>query len=188
MRVRETQVPGVGERFVVEFDEEESEAGEGGDGPPRLTVLVHNEGRREVFWRPDADADAEELFAVDELDARRPGEILDGSYSEPVDSEVADALENAVVEWVEVPGGSALAGRTIGDAGIRTETGVTVIAVQRGRRTVPTPGSDFRVEAGDVLVVAGSAPAQRAFESLVADGGDAAGSGNEGTDDADGDW
>lgn len=188
MHVRETQVPGIGDRFVVEFDEEESEAGEEG-GSPRLTVLVHNDGRREVFWRPDADADAEELFAVDERDARRLGEILDGSYSEPVDSEVADALENAVVEWVEVPGGSALAGRTIGDAGIRTETRATVIAVQRGRRTFPTPGSDFRVEAGDVLVVAGPARAQRAFESLVADSGDGdgSGSGNEGTDGADGD-
>lgn len=185
MRVRETQVPGVGDRFVVEFDEEESGAG-GEDGPPRLTVPVHNDGRREVFWRPDADADAEELFAVDERDARGLGEILDGSYSEPIGSEVADALENAVVEWVEVPGGSALAGRTVGDAEVRTGTGATVIAVQRGRRTFPTPGSDFRVEAGDVLLVAGPARARRAFESLVADGGDGGrdrtGSGNEGND------
>ena len=86
--------------------------------------------------------------------------------------------------------GSALAGRTIGDAGIRTETGATVIAVQRGRRTFPTPGSGCRVEAGDVLVVAGPARAQRAFESLVAGGDDGdrdgSGSGNEGHD-ADGD-
>jgi TrkA domain protein len=155
----------VGDRFVVEFEAEESE---GADGPPRLAVLVHDDGRREVFWRADPDADAEALFAVDERDARRLGEVLDGSYSEPVDSEVADALEDATVEWVELPAGSALAGRTIGEAGVRTETGATIIAVQRGRRTFSTPGAGFRVEAGDVLVVAGPRPAQRAFESLVA--------------------
>lgn len=187
MRVRETQVPEVGDRFVVEFDEEESEAGEGGD-PPRLRVLVRNDGRREVFWRPEADTDTEKLFAVDERDARRLGDILDGSYSEPVDSEVAGALENAVVEWVEVTGGSALAGRKIGEAGVRTKTGATVIAVQRGRRTFPTPGSDFRVEAGDVLVVAGTGRAQRTFESLVAVGsdGDGVGPGSGKTDSAGG--
>ena len=177
MRVRQTQVPGVGDRFVVEFEAEESE-GEDGDGPPRLAVLVHNDGRREVFWRADPDADAEALFAVEERDARRLGEVLDGSYFEPVGSEVADALEDATVEWVELPAGSALAGRTIGEAGVRTETGATVIAVQRGRQTFSTPGAGFRVEAGDVLVVAGPAPAQRAFESLVAGNGD----GGQGSD------
>jgi TrkA domain protein len=181
MRVRETQVPGVGDRFVVEFDDEESQEGEEGE-PPRLTVLVHNDGRREVFWRPDADADAEELFAVDERDARRLGEILDGSYFEPVDSEVVDALENAVVEWVEVPAGSPMVGRTIGEAGVRTATGATVLAAQRGRRTVSTPGAEFRVEAGDVLVVAGGAAAQRAFESLLAGDGSEAGAGDVGDD------
>jgi TrkA domain protein len=180
VRVRETQVPGVGDRFVVEFDGDESE-GESS----RLTVLVHNDGRREVFWRPAADADAEELFAVEERDARRLGEILDGSYSEPVDSEVADALEDAAIEWVELPAGSALAGRTIGEAGVRTETGATVIAVQRGRRTFSTPGAAFRVEAGDVLVVAGTTAAQRAFESLVA--GDTNRGGERETDGNDGD-
>jgi TrkA domain protein len=86
---------------------------------------------------------------------------------------------------VELPAGSALAGRTIGEAGVRTETGATVIAVQRGRRTFSTPGAAFRVEAGDVLVVAGTTAAQRAFESLVA--GDTNRGGERETDGNDGD-
>ena len=51
MKVTETQVPGVGDRFAVEF----------GDGR-RLTVLIRNDGERQVRWRPTADADSEALF------------------------------------------------------------------------------------------------------------------------------
>ena len=155
MRVRETQIPGVGERFTVTF-----ETGE-------LVVLVRNEGDREVFWRSAPGEDADPLFETSEREARTLAEVFDGTYFEAVSDDVEDVLEDATIEWVEVDRRSSVVDRTIGEVGIRSKTGVTVLAVQRGARTVPNPGSEFGIEAGDVLVVVGPEAAHEALEALL---------------------
>ena len=60
------------------------------------------------------------------------------------------------LERVAVPPG--LAGRTIGEARIRTATGCTVLAVERGRDGHPETeiGPEFRLEEGDLLILSGS--------------------------------
>lgn len=157
MRVFETQVPGVGERFTVEFDE------------GNLVVVIHNDGERDVYWRGDAgtDDDAEWLFGLNERQARTLAEVFDGTYFEPVPDDVEEVLEDAAVESVEVAADAPVAGRTIGDVGIRSRTGATVLAVRRGERTVSNPETSFEIEAGDILVVVGDAEAHDALERLL---------------------
>jgi K+/H+ antiporter YhaU regulatory subunit KhtT len=46
-------------------------------------------------------------------------------------------------------------GRTIADTGLRSKTGALILAVRRGESDVATPSADFRLQAGDVLVVVG---------------------------------
>ncbi|WP_276259759.1 cation:proton antiporter regulatory subunit [Haloglomus litoreum] len=159
MRVFDTQLPGVGERFTVRF-------GHGGE----LVVLVRNQGGREVFWRGDADGDSEELFELTERQARKLAEIFDGTYFQPVDEDVESVLEDAVVEWVEVDADAPLAGRTLGEADVRRRTGVTVLAVQRGQRTHANPDASFGVRAGDVLVAVGEPDAHDDLEAYLAGG------------------
>jgi TrkA domain protein len=156
MRVKETQIPGAGDRFVVTFDDDR-----------QLTVMIHNDGSRQVRWRSEAEADSELLFEVSEREARRVAEIFDGSYFEPIDTELEDALKNADIEWVEVDDDAPVVGRTLRESGIRTRTGASVIAVQRGDRTHSNPDSSFRIEAGDVLVVVGSKAEHEAFEEYL---------------------
>jgi TrkA domain protein len=62
-----------------------------------------------------------------------------------------------VIDWLPVREDSAYAGRTIGDARIRTRTGVSVVAIVRGDEAVPAPGPDERLDNGDYLVVVGTA-------------------------------
>jgi len=50
----------------------------------------------------------------------------------------------------------ALVGQTFAEADIRSETGCTVVAVERGDELVTRLGGDFVIEQGDVLVAAGS--------------------------------
>lgn len=159
MRVFETQLPGVGDRFTVEFQDGE-----------QLVVVIQNDGTEAVYWRPSPDADREPLFELTERQARTLAEIFDGSYFQPVDETVEDALQDAAVEWVEVGTDSPLVGRTIGEAAIRSETGATVLAVRRGDRTVPNPDASFRIDGGDVLVVVGDDAAHAAVERLVVRG------------------
>ncbi|WP_152039799.1 cation:proton antiporter regulatory subunit [Salinigranum salinum] len=157
MKIFETQLPGVGRRYQVSFSD-------GGT----LTILVHNDGRRNVYWRDDPDEDSEELFVTTEREAEKLAEIFDGTFFEPVGDDLGEVLSDARLKWVSLPGESPIVGRTIGDVGVRTRTGVSILAVERDKRTIanPTPGTELLAD--DVLVVVGSEEAHDAFDELLA--------------------
>ena len=159
MKVFETQLPGVGRRYEASFSD-------GGT----LTILVQNDGEQRVYWRDSPDADSDELFTATEREAQKLAGIFDGTFFQPVDDDLDDALSEARIRWVSLPEDSPLLGRTIGDIGVRTRTGISILAVERGERTIanPTPGTELR--AGDVFVVVGSEETHEAFEELLTDG------------------
>jgi TrkA domain protein len=155
MDVTETDLPGVGKRFEVDI----------GDGETAV-VVVHNTGRRELFLRPDPEADAEKLLVLPDREARVVGSILEGAHFQPVRTEdTATAIgENGVVlEWYTLAPDAALVGQSIGDADVRQRTGVTVAAIERAGEVVQSPGADFVFEPDDRLVVVGSRETLAAF-------------------------
>lgn len=146
MTVYETDVPGVGKKFELEMA-----------GGERLVVLIHHDGKREVYRRPDADADSEKLFTVAGEQARQLGSILEGAYFQPVQlDDVQVPLGDAIIEWVDVDPDSPLVGQTLREASIRQQTGASVIAVQRGETTHSNPEPDFEIGADDILVTIGT--------------------------------
>ncbi|NNF59018.1 MAG: sodium:proton exchanger [Rhodothermaceae bacterium] len=58
---------------------------------------------------------------------------------------------------VAVREGASAAQRTLAELALRPRHGLTVLAVRRGRSTLASPAGDFRVEAGDRLVLIGMA-------------------------------
>lgn len=157
MTVYETDVPGVGKKFEVEI---------GGD--ERLVVLLHHDGKREVFRKADPDSDAERLFTLNGRLAREVGAILQGAYFQPVETdEVEVPLGEAIIEWLDVDGDGELIGQTLGDANLRQRTGASVIAIQRGSDTVPNPGPEETITDGDILVTLGTREELAELESLV---------------------
>ncbi|MDZ7701103.1 MAG: TrkA C-terminal domain-containing protein [Halobacteriales archaeon] len=160
MAVYESEIPGVGRKYELELD----------DGA-RLVVLVHHDGRRELFRRAGPEADSEKLADLPAKTARRLGSILQGSTFETVAVEELEVpLGGSIIEWVDVEPGSRLANTTLGESGLRRETGVSVLAVQRGEETVPNPGPDVDIEVGDVLVALGTREQHAALSALSADG------------------
>jgi TrkA domain protein len=153
MRVFETELPGVGRRYTVRFDD---------DG--EFVVLVHNDGDRETFWRDDPEGDSERLFELTESQARKLGEIFDGTYFHPVEADLDDAFENARIRWIAIAAPSPLAGETLRAVGLRSRTGVSVLAVQRGSETIANPDPDVEILAGDTLVTVGT---DEAYERLT---------------------
>ncbi len=73
-------------------------------------------------------------------------------------------------DWTKVPDDSELCGRTIGELGIRSELGVSVVAVIRGDEVTPNPGPEVSLEAGDVVGTLGTPGQRDAFREFV-DGG-----------------
>jgi monovalent cation:H+ antiporter-2, CPA2 family len=84
-------------------------------------------------------------------------------------SEIAEALAGASTETLVISADSGAVGKTIGDLMLRSNTGVTVIAVVRDGHTDINPGSELSLQAEDVMVLLGS-PEQidRAIEHLNA--------------------
>lgn len=146
MTVYETDVPGVGKKFELE-----TRSGE------RLIVLIHHDGKREVYRQPEEGADSERLFGLSDSDARTFGSIMEGAHFQPVDlDEVEVPLGGAIIEWIEVDEESSIAGETLAEADLRAQTGVSIIAVQRGEETFPNPGPSHEIRPGDILVALGT--------------------------------
>lgn len=143
--VHETQLPGVGVRhdFVTQA----------GD---RVGVLHHRTGRRELLVYDHEDPDAcRAVVRLEAEDTRTLGELLGSSQ---VSEHVAQMqqVEGITLDWLVVAEGSPFVGQALGETQLRTRTGVSVVAVVRGERTIPSPDIGFRFEAADTAVVVGT--------------------------------
>ena len=157
MVIYEADVPGVGKRFEVETG-----------GEARLVIIVHHDGKREIYRRDQPDADAEKLFDIDSREAQEVANVLQGADFQPLDLDAVDVpLGDAFLEWVEIPENSPVAGQTIETARLREETGATVAALQRDDETVGSPKPDTVLQSGDILIVVGSRAEQNALDSLL---------------------
>lgn len=157
MKVYETDIPGVGRKFELELAGETS-----------VVVVLHHDGRCEVFRRDGPDADGEKVLDLSGEQANRLGSILEGAYFESVSlDELTVPLGDAIIEWVDVPEDSRLGGSTLQECGVRAQTGASIIAVQRGDETTPNPEPDFELADGDILVAIGTREEQRDLKQFV---------------------
>jgi TrkA domain protein len=113
--------------------------------------------------RSDPDA-FRRILVLGDKDARTLAEILGGSRVAEELAQLQQRIEGLAIDWLPVREDSPYAGRTIGDARVRTLTGVSIVAVLRGEHAVPAPGPEFALEAGDYLVVVGT---PRGIEEVV---------------------
>ena len=127
--------------------------------------------------RSFADGIRRELYAP--ISAENP-ESEDGA--DGLLARLQQASRAIKVEWVHLPegpglegnqladrgfAGSNLLGRTIGELGVRSETGSTVLAVVRGEKVIPNPGADLRLEPGDAVGILGTPDQRAAFRALA---------------------
>ena len=144
--VTETQLPGVGVRY-------EFTTGSG----RKVGVLHHHSGRREIVIYDKADPDqARSVLELSADDSRTVSDLLGATQVTEALQAMQQRIEGLVLEWVDIPEQSELAGCTIGQGELRTRTGASVVAVVRGTTTEPAPGPDFVLEPGDVVVAVGT--------------------------------
>jgi CPA2 family monovalent cation:H+ antiporter-2 len=67
----------------------------------------------------------------------------------------------------ESPTERGLLGHTIGDLGVRSETGASILAVVRGDEVIPNPGADLALQAGDSVGVLGTPKQRAAFRDIA---------------------
>lgn len=156
----EQDLPGIGRSYTVS----------GADGG-RLTVVLHQTGRRDVYVFPKGAADDEPAAVAEFSDdqARRLGSILAGAYFKPAVVEKLEAvIGGLLIEWTTVRADSPGAGRSLEDLAVRRETRMTVAAIiHPDHSTTITPEADYVLAIGDQLVVLGRPEDLPAFLELV---------------------
>jgi TrkA domain protein len=159
--LEETRLPGIGAKFVLSLE-----------GRGRLTVIQHNDGKRELYWfRRGREEEPAAVIRLDDYEARQLGAIIGGAYERPkIVEDLEMALGELLIEWVEVPETSPVIGRTLADIAFRAKTGVTVIAILRDPEPVVGARPDDVVHRGDTLVTVGKASQYAAFQRLLATG------------------
>lgn len=158
MEIFETPLPGVGIRY--EFDTEHDR---------RIGVLVHRDGRRELLVYRKSDPDAcSETLQLNHDESASLVELLGGSKVTERLSDLRHEVQGLSIEWVPLEHGAPMVGRTIGEGRIRTQSGASVIAVIRGDVSHPGPGPEFRLDAGDVVLLSGSHDGVERARSIIA--------------------
>lgn len=159
MAIYETDLPGVGKKFEIDLE-----------GDAQLVIVIHNTGKRELFVRQAPEEDSEKVAELSDKLARQVGTILEGAYFQPIrDDEISTVLDDdTLIEWAKVTGQSELAGKTLAESGVRQQTGVSIIAIQRGDETIQNPPPDVEVREDDTLVSIGDRESHREFERLAA--------------------
>ena len=77
------------------------------------------------------------------------------------------AIPQMHVERIVLGANAPAAGRTIAETGLRSRTGALILAVRRGENDLTTPEPDFKLAAGDVLVVVGQPQQLRGALTLL---------------------
>ena len=68
---------------------------------------------------------------------------------------------------MEIPKSCALAGRAIGELGVRAKTGASIVALVRGDEVITNPGPNLTLEPGDTVSVVGTAEQRAGFLALL---------------------
>lgn len=158
MEVHTSELPGIGRRFEIELQDE-----------LQIIVVIHKTGQREVFRRSSSKQDAEELLELTDEQARLLGSILIGGFYQPNAPKTAKTTtgENTTIEWQTLHEPSNLIGQSIEQAAVRDQTGVTILAVQRGDDVISNPNPDFTFNPEDILVTIGTLKQQNRLETLL---------------------
>ncbi|MER6976512.1 cation:proton antiporter regulatory subunit [Streptomyces carpinensis] len=139
-----TPLPGIGVRYDLTTREQR-----------RLSVVAHRDGSRILSAYAQDDPDACALSV--RLSSGEVAALIDAlmpSHHSPNLLSTTDL--GLVAERVELTATSYWNGRLLGETRMRTETGVSIVAVLRRAEAVPSPAPDFRLAGGDTLIVIGT--------------------------------
>lgn len=124
----------------------------------RVGVINQRDGKiRLIVSKPDdPDACVAELYLTTD-EASALANLLGAPQLVAQLTEEHRDLPGIHTRQLPIRDDSVFDGRPLGDTGLRTRTGVSVVAVMRAGQVNPSPSPDFTLAAGDLLVAVGTA-------------------------------
>ncbi|MFJ6197513.1 TrkA C-terminal domain-containing protein [Micromonospora sp. NPDC092111] len=157
MRFERTVIPGVGlcQRFTTAHGQ-------------RAGVISHLGGRRDVvIYHPEDSDTALCTLVLDQSEAQAVAGVLDQAVTIDHLAELERQLPGITVVRIPVAVGGPADGRRWRDTALSGRP-LSLLAVVRAGRVVPTPGDDYVLLAGDEVVVAGAEAATTAATDVLA--------------------
>ncbi|MEU9272393.1 cation:proton antiporter regulatory subunit [Streptomyces sp. NBC_00080] len=155
-RLSSTPLPGIGVRYDLTTREQR-----------RLSVVAHRDGARTLSAYHEDDPDACALSV--RLTSGEAAALVDAMLPDHHSPSLLSTTElGLVAERVELPGTSHWNGRLLGETRMRTETGVSIVAVLRRAEAIPSPKPDFRLTGGDTLILIGTREGVEAAAAILA--------------------
>lgn len=161
--IRETTLPGIGQKFEIKT--------RSGD---KVVVIVHDDGRRELYhFNQNNPDDSIATISLDDNEARQISAIIGGMVYKPKALESMEvALDGLIIEWYKIEPGCKGIGKTIGELEIRKKTGASIIAILGADHSKKiNPGADQVIQSGMTLVVTGERSQIQAFKGLILEKG-----------------
>jgi TrkA domain protein len=157
MKIKTSDLPGIGKRYSFETAEGEN-----------IVVILHQSGQREVYHFSESDEDEPDFtLKLSDEEARQLGTLLLGIDYQPVaDDRVELFLKKVRIEWLKVEPDSEVANKKIIDTRIRTQTGATIIGIQRGDDFIGSPDINEVILPGDTLMVIGNREQTKGVDTL----------------------
>jgi TrkA domain protein len=154
-RLSSTPLPGIGVRYDLTTREHR-----------HLSVVAHRDGRRTISAYRKDDPDACDLSV--RLTAEEAATLIDALMPAHHSPNLLSTTElGLVAERIEIAATSHWNGRLLGDTRMRTETGVSIVAVLRRAEAIPSPTPDFRLAGGDTLIVIGTREGVEAAAAIL---------------------
>ncbi|MCP4435167.1 MAG: cation:proton antiporter regulatory subunit [Actinomycetia bacterium] len=155
--IDETELPGIGIRR--EFTTR---------GGKRLGVIANRTGKHDLLLYDSDDPDmCSTVVPLDERDTDVLAELLGATSGVSDAASTLINLEGIAIDWVGIDAGSEFAGKTIGEAEIRSRTGASIAAVLHRGDSVPDPGPDTVLTAGAQVVAVGTPGAVEQLAELL---------------------
>ena len=125
-------------------------------GGKRLGIVTRRNGQRDlVVYDEDGDGAAETIQLTD-AEANAIAEMLGAPQLVVRLADLQRAVDDVITEQLPVPAKSPYVARPLGDTQARTRTGASIVAVLRSAATHASPGPDFVLQAGDLVVTVGT--------------------------------
>jgi TrkA domain protein len=148
-------LPGIGVRYDLTTREQR-----------RLSVVAHRDGARTLSAYREDDPDACALSV--RLSSGEATALIDALMPRHHSPSLLSTTElGLLAERVELQATSYWNGRVLGDTRMRTETGVSIVAVLRRAEAIPSPGPDFRLAGGDTLILIGTREGVEAAAAIL---------------------
>jgi TrkA domain protein len=134
----------------------------------RIGVVSHRDGRVDLIVSKEDDPDAS--IAELPLSAEEAGALANLLGAPQLIGQLAEEhrdFPGIHTKQLSIVEASPFDGRPLGETAMRTRTGVSIVAVMRAGQVHPSPGPDFTLTAGDLLVAVGTAEGLEAAAKIL---------------------